>query len=77
MMQSLGYTDLVLSLDFRHAGFDTGADTFTLRSFALDVADVGKLAITGAFSNVKVHGMVEHRRRRHAGTEARRRASTR
>jgi hypothetical protein len=57
MMQSLGYTDLVLSLAF-DAGFDTGADKFTLRSFTLDVGDVGKLAITGAFSNVKVHSMV-------------------
>ncbi len=57
MMQSLGYTDLVLSVNF-DAGFDTGADKFTLRSFALDIADVGKLAITGAFSNVKVHDMV-------------------
>ncbi len=57
MMQSLGYTDLVLSLTI-DAGFDTGADTFALRSFALDIADVGKLAITGALSNVKVHNVV-------------------
>ncbi len=57
MMQGLGYTDLVLSVTF-DAGFNAEADTFALRSFALDVADVGKLAITGAFSNVKVHGMI-------------------
>ena len=57
MMQGLGYTDLVLSITL-DAGFNTAADTLTLRSFALDVADVGKLAITGAFSNVKVHNMV-------------------
>lgn len=57
VMQSLGYTDLVLSVGF-DAGFDAAADTFTLRSFDLDIADVGKLAITGKFSHVKVHGMV-------------------
>ena len=57
MMQGLGYTDLVASLTF-DAGFDTGADKLILRSFALEVGDVGKLAVTGAFSNVKVHGMV-------------------
>jgi hypothetical protein len=57
MMQSLGYTDLVLSLTF-DMGFDSTADTLTLRSMALDIADVGKLAISGAFSDVKVHDMV-------------------
>ena len=57
MMQGLGYTDLVLSVTF-DMGFDTGADTLALRSFAVDITDVGKLAVSGAFSNVKVHGMV-------------------
>ncbi len=57
MMQGLGYTDLVLSVTF-DAGFDTAADKFTLRSLAVDIADVGKLKVTGAFSAVKVHGMV-------------------
>ncbi len=57
MMQGLGYTDLVLSVAL-DAGFDTAADKFALRGFTLDVTDVGKLAITGAFSDVKVHGMV-------------------
>ena len=56
-MQGLGYTDLVLSVAF-DIGFDTAADKVDLRTFALDVNDVGKLAISGAFSNVKVHGMV-------------------
>jgi hypothetical protein len=57
MMQGLGYTDLVLSVTF-DMGFDTGADTMALRSFSLDITDVGKLAVSGAFSNVKVHAMV-------------------
>ncbi len=57
MMQGLGYSDLVLSVAF-DAGFDSGADTFTLRSFAVDITDVGKLAISGKFSDVKVHNMV-------------------
>lgn len=56
-MQGLGYTDLVISADFDMA-FDTNADTLTLRALDVDIADVGKLSITGAFSNVKVHGLV-------------------
>ncbi len=57
MMQGLGYTDLVLSVSL-DAGFDATADTLALRSFALDVTDVGKLTISGAFSHVKVHNIV-------------------
>ena len=57
MMQGLGYTDLVASIKF-DAGFDSAADTFTLRSLDLDIANVGKLDITGKFSNVKVHSIV-------------------
>ena len=57
MMQGLGYTDLVASIKF-DAGFDSTADTFTLRSLDLDVANVGKLDVTGKFSDVKVHGMI-------------------
>ncbi len=57
VMQALGYTDLVVSVTF-DAGFDTGADKFALRSLSIDIADVGKLAITAALSHVKVHDMV-------------------
>jgi hypothetical protein len=58
VMQGLGYTDLVLSVGF-DIGFDTSADKLALRSFAVDVGEVGKLEITGAFSKVKVHDMVD------------------
>ena len=57
VMQGLGYTDLVLAASF-DVGFDSGTDKLDLRSLALDITDVGKLEISGAFSNVKVHSMV-------------------
>ncbi len=56
MLQGLGYTDLVVSIAI-DAGFDSAADTFTLRSMAVNVADVGKIMVAGKFSRVKVHNM--------------------
>ena len=57
MMQELGYTDLHIATTVDVA-FDSTADTFTLRSFGIDVTDIGKLVISGKFSRVKVHGMI-------------------
>jgi hypothetical protein len=54
MLQGLGYADLTATAQL-DAAFDSAADTFTLNSMMLDVADVGKLAVTGKFSHVKVH----------------------
>ena len=56
-LQSVGYSDLVVSVS-ADAGFDTGADILTLRALTADVADVGKLTITGAFSNMKIRDLL-------------------
>ncbi len=56
-LQSVGYTDLVLSAS-ADAGFDTGADTVTLHALTVDVADVGKLTISGALSHLKVRDLL-------------------
>jgi len=56
LMEGLGYTSLMVNLVVE-GGYETGSDRLTVRSFAIDAADVGKFSLTGVISGVKASDM--------------------
>lgn len=58
MMEGLGYSSLMLNLVVE-GGYETGSDRLTLRSFAIDAADVGKFSLAGTISGVKASELAD------------------
>ena len=59
ILAALGYTDgfsLSVALD---GGYEHTTDTLTVRTFTIDTADVGKLAIDGKFSGVPLSKLTD------------------
>ena len=56
LMEGLGYSSLMLNLVVE-GGYETGSDRLTVRSFAIDAADVGKFSLSGIISGVKASDM--------------------
>jgi hypothetical protein len=56
LMEGLGYSSLMVNLVVE-GGYETGSDRLTVRSFAIDAADVGKFSLTGVISGVKASDM--------------------
>ncbi len=59
VLNALGYTDgfnLSVNID---GAYEHSSDTLTLRSFSLDLVDVGKLAIDGKFSGVPLSRLAD------------------
>ncbi len=59
VMDELGYTDGFM-VNFNVSGaYETEGDEVTLRTFTIDAADVGKLAVAGKFNGVSLGDMVQ------------------
>ncbi|CAN5204619.1 hypothetical protein BH10PSE9_BH10PSE9_07030 [soil metagenome] len=56
VLKALGYTEFVVGINL-DGGLDAAADVVTIRTLTVDVASVGKLALTGKFSGVSVRGL--------------------
>ncbi len=57
LLDSLGYSDFVINVALG-AGYDSTSDTFTLRNFTIDIANVGKLDILAKVTGVSLGGMI-------------------
>ena len=53
VLDQLGYNGFVVNVNVA-GGYETDGDKVTLRTFAIDAADVGKLAISGKFNGVSL-----------------------
>jgi len=53
VLDELGYSGFVVNLNVA-GGYETEGDQVTLRTFTIDAADVGKLAISGKFNGVSL-----------------------
>lgn len=59
ILDELGYTSgFMVNLDVAGA-YETEGDEVTLRTFTLDAADVGKLAVTGKFNGISLGDMAQ------------------
>ncbi len=58
ILDQLGYSGFLINLNVA-GGYETEGDILTLRSFTIDVADAGKLAISGKFNGVSLRKMFE------------------